>query len=203
RVNTALPRLAELLPPHVTQLSVAGEQPFDYPSLIDDRFETVELHGVHEETIVAALSATARVKVRVLESGFGRIHERIALLDGPGLIQTSDRRADHLRPLRLTELERYGAIPIRSQLARTLPAYYQLGHGHPLVVPSPRSGAIRAMADQWSLRAEGANMRYAINGRELAIGERVPLADGDVIGFDTHEAMLVTHDLVARVKALA
>jgi hypothetical protein len=206
--------LSAALPATVRELEVArfarrGAAPPEPERFVTDRFDVVDL-GQLEVTAALAdrvareLERSRAVRVRVGRIAAARLPAGRWELGAPGdaaLLDPVRRRAMQLPrwSLRLRQ-QRYGLLPVRAQLAATLPEDHTL---EPLAGATERDGHSNDLVrrgDAWTLRRGEADLWH--NGALLSPGVIVPLADGDRLGIGQTELVFVARDVTRRAAEL-
>jgi hypothetical protein len=223
--------LLESLPSTVRAAAIIHTRRRDegWLALVDDRFDLVDVDTMHLaddqlRLLADAVARTTRVVLRVNRRAGALLDiERVRLgssAPAPGVTATAavlacaDGTSLTLDAWPLDFLqERHGRVPIRAQLARTLPEGHGVGSG--LLIGGAPAGTLRAShfggelvrrASAWTLRGprpydalEPTSSRdrprrheTAHNGRALGESEIVPIRDGDRLRFDSVECVFQT-----------
>jgi hypothetical protein len=193
--------LIDLLPESVRELEVSPQhvrvEASGVPrTSIGDRFDVVGFGGTVidpplAEEIADALSRSHAVKVRVSSFAAPLPWDRCLLGgSGDGALLQPDLRAGFMLPrwTLLTLQRRFGPVPVRAQLAATLPEDHLI-HGMHLV----RRGS------SWTLHRT-ASVQVHRAGAPL-LPDIVPLLDGDHLAFRTAEYVFVAGDPTETVRA--
>ncbi|HEY0255066.1 MAG TPA: hypothetical protein VGC41_26245 [Kofleriaceae bacterium] len=202
-----LARIADFLPPHVTELVLEGTHGFDFASQIDDRLAVVELPSIEpvRAQLGAILGRTSRVRLRVRVLALSDLRDRIELCDGAGLVETKTRRAHALPPPAMhLQQEVFGTIPVRSQLARTTPEHYdvRIDQGQLRATTGVRVNRLMKHDGTWTLLADHRDHeRHLLDGRALPPGVH-EVHDSSRITFGTIETVFLTHDFATRAEGV-
>lgn len=190
-------RVVELLPDRVRELSIIigyGGYECDLRPSITDRFDGVTVDGRitrdQLDTLVAHLATTRRVLLRLRELT-AELPERCVLIGSPGpaLVNHATGHRVALPRWTLIDLERrFGPIPIRAQLARTLPEGYQLTDREARLVATPPNYQLSLVrrSGKWTLC--GGDPGVYLRGQPVASGEIVEVTPGDSIALIEDDA---------------
>lgn len=181
---------------NATILRGGARQMGAWAALIDDRFDIVDLDTMSmSDTDVVLLSEilgrTSRVRLRVNRTagplcGAERvlagttIDARLSLRDGKVLVLGRWSLSEHEAQL--------GHIPIRAQLAASLPEGHGVGLHQNRLSAFTNGRTLIRRGTLWTLRALR-DHETAHNGRVIDIGEFVPVRDGDRLRFGAVECV--------------
>jgi hypothetical protein len=189
---TALPRHVT----HVSLSSVPRLSPEAARILVDDRFEQVTIRRADRAPLETALDSTERVRVK-LAAVAGRLeHPRCVWAGGAdaGLVDIAARRASvvHNNTDTFATQRRFGLIPIRAQLERSLavPDDILMGQFDVRIV---RRGPQFTMWSERALHVDGVR----VEPRTVAA-----VQDGARIKGEGIDAIFLTHDLDQRYREL-
>ncbi|MGE0549450.1 MAG: hypothetical protein AB7O24_05620 [Kofleriaceae bacterium] len=192
------------------------DRPLDW--FIDDRFDQVRFHFSMNLDAPAQfaerLAVTKRVKIAIADTRRARLAsgevwlpwERCAFGD-PGdavLVQPARNSAAIVPRWGLQALQdRYGPIPIRSQLASTLAENHGLSFafdadGRPDIQQVVGSTLVRR-GRSWTIRADRPH-NMSLNGVRATAGQIVPIVHRDRITIETAECVFLTHDWESAVR---
>lgn len=222
-------RLLESLPEHVRMLSLGAHAHHRVTRFIDDRLSILDLRKVpldpvHIESVLARLSDTRRVRVRlghVLDRRALASHPRIEFGDIDDAALLNERSVTVFRRPALVEMQkRHGYITARAQLLRAIPEPYGIVSHRPAPIVWPWHGGefVRQRSGQWTLRPpnrEQANrdsgtpevgdrglLQFELEGVPLGEGQIVPLPNGSRLTIAGVEWRFIASDVDAACRSM-
>jgi hypothetical protein len=199
--------LIDSLPAQVRTLVVGGDRVSisDAMALVDDRLDVIDVVDVVATAdpgpLHAALGRTTRVAIRIDVMTTDTVHPRFELAApaDAALVVAARGYAIALRPTALLiHQKRRGVIPVRAQV-EMLPDRYSLARfADRIAAHNDISSDLQRRGGRWTLRG-ATEKRFVCNGKSLAPGEIVELADRDTIVVDeSPPATFVTSTVAAR-----
>jgi hypothetical protein len=184
-----------MLPANVRELTLLGSSNYVATRALAGRFDVVTFPAarIEDRELWSVLDGAPNVTLR-LHRARAQLHPRV-ILGEPGDAGLLDREGNGRvlqRPSLLRLQERFGVVPARAQVTRSLPEHYQVsGDGLPALQLARRGTAwtVRSLTD------------FAVDGVEVAANDIVPLPDGAEISSDRGPTRFLSHDLDARYRA--